>query len=169
MLKERWNAALEWSEGLLCLLEASLHVGSYFGIGHGDAVTLRNAPSLVVEFFVIPVIEVYLRTAKVGLLDIFPLLRANANDVLVVEEQNFVMRRGCALGQNLGDIAAIENYALRKAKFSHTAKGRQEIDAADDRVGLASRFDPARRPRNEGDTVATVISCTSLTVSQGAR
>jgi len=73
LLKEGWNAALEWSEGLLCLLEASLHVGSYFGIGHGDAVTLRNAPSLVVEFLVISVIEIYLRTAIVGLLVIVSL------------------------------------------------------------------------------------------------
>jgi hypothetical protein len=89
-LKVGGNASFERGVGFASLFETLLHLGGDFGVSVGEAVRLVDVVSGV-ELFVLAVGEDDGAAAVVGLVDVLPLLGADCDDGLVVEEEELVV------------------------------------------------------------------------------
>ena len=90
-LEVGWDAFFEGGVFLAGLGEAALHVGGDFRVVVGEAVGLVDVVGGVVELLVLEVAEGDDVSALIGLVDVLPLLGADGDDLLVVEEDELVV------------------------------------------------------------------------------
>lgn len=79
-------------------LETGLHA---LRMPLGDAVTFPDIQVHVVQFQIFLLVpEIDEHASIIGLVDVFPPLHANGGDLLVVEEQDLLVRRRCIARQD---------------------------------------------------------------------
>src|SRR5262245_32291637 len=113
-LQHRRHALLERGVLLPGALEARAQLLYHLRVRGGDAVALPGVPARVVELLHAEGVVVHRLSAVGGRRDVLPVARADADHVLVVEEQELGARRARAREQHGGDVEAVELDAPRR-------------------------------------------------------